>query len=97
VRKAKSQPLVTDLGRWFEAQVTRLPARGPLAGAIRYALNHWDGLVWFLADGRIEPDTNTVERAMRPVIRNPGNPGDTLGSTGRDRYGPRGINQPESV
>ena len=67
VRKAKSQPLVADLRTWFEAQVTKLPARGPLAGAIRYALNHWDGLVRFLADGRIELDTNTVERAMRPV------------------------------
>ncbi len=67
VRKAKSQPLVADLRSWFEAQVTKLPARGPLAGAIRYALNHWAGLVRFLADGRIELDTNTVERAMRPV------------------------------
>jgi transposase len=66
-RQAKSQPLVTDLRTWFETQVTRLPARGPLAAAIRYALNHWDGLVRFLADGRIEMDTNTVERAMRPV------------------------------
>ncbi len=30
-------------------------------------LNHWDGLVRFLDDGRIEMDTNSVERAMRPV------------------------------
>ena len=67
VRQARSQPLVADLHTWFEAQVTRLPARGPLAGAIRYALNHWSGLVRFLADGRIEMDTNTVERAMRAV------------------------------
>jgi transposase len=35
--------------------------------AIRYALNHWQGLVLFLDDGRLELDTNTVERAMRPV------------------------------
>ena len=67
VRQARSQPLVADLRTWFEAQITRLPARGPLAGAIRYALNHWDGLVRFLADGRVEMDTNTVERAMRAV------------------------------
>ncbi|MEA2790059.1 MAG: hypothetical protein QOG73_2465, partial [Acetobacteraceae bacterium] len=31
------------------------------------ALNHWTGLVLFLDDGRLEMDTNTVERAMRPV------------------------------
>ena len=44
-----------------------LPARSPTAQAIGYALNHWDGLERFLHDGRIELDTNTVERAMRPV------------------------------
>jgi len=34
--------------------------------AINYALNHWDGLTLFLDDGRVEVDTNTVERSMRP-------------------------------
>ena len=28
---------------------------------------HWDGLIRFLDDGRAELDTNTVERAIRPV------------------------------
>jgi transposase len=67
VRQAESKPLVTDLRVWFEAQLAKLPARGPLAEAIRYALNHWDGLARFLDDGRIELDNNSVERAMRPV------------------------------
>jgi transposase len=44
-----------------------LPARGTTAEAIRYAMNHWDGLERFLADGRIELDTNSIERSMRPV------------------------------
>jgi transposase len=67
VRQVESQPLVTELRVWFEAQLAKLPARGTTADAIRYALNHWDGLVRFLDDGRIELDTNSVERAMRPV------------------------------
>jgi transposase len=67
VRQAESKPLVTELRIWFEAQIAKLPARGPTAAAIRYALNHWAGLQWFLDDGRIELDTNSVERAMRPV------------------------------
>jgi len=37
------------------------------AKAIRYALKQWEGLIRFLDDGRIEIDSNTVERAMRPV------------------------------
>jgi len=67
VRQAESKPLVADLRVWFEVQIAKLPARGPTAEAIRYALNHWDGLERFLEDGRIELDTNSVERAMRPV------------------------------
>ena len=38
-----------------------------MAEAIRYALRHRDGLLRFLEDGRIELDTNSVERAARPV------------------------------
>ena len=43
-------------------------ARSTTADAINYALNHWDGLARFLDDGRIDLDTNAVERAIRPVI-----------------------------
>ena len=68
VRQAESKPLVGALRIWFDgAQIAKLPARGPTAEAIRYALNHWDGLRWFLEDGRIEIDSNSIERAMRPV------------------------------
>lgn len=67
VRQAKSQKLVAELCTWFQAQAGTLPGRGPTAQAIGYALKHWDGLERFLHDGRIEMDTNTVERAMRPV------------------------------
>jgi transposase len=62
VRRAESEPLVKDLRVWFDAQITKLPARGPTAEAIRYALNHWHGLERFLADGRIEMDRVEVWR-----------------------------------
>jgi len=66
-RQSESKPLVSEMRTWFEAQLAVLPARGPTAEAIRYALNHWDGLQRFLDDGRIELDSNSIERAMRPV------------------------------
>lgn len=37
---------------------------------LRYALRHWDGLTLYLDDGRIEMDTNAVERGMRPIKLN---------------------------
>ena len=67
MRQAESRKVVVEMRAWFEAQLARLPARSPTAEAMRYALNHWDGLERFLDDGRIELDTNSVERAMRPV------------------------------
>ena len=68
VRQAKGRPLAEDLFAWLSAQLARLPGGSPTAKAIRYALNHRDGLVRFLDDGRIELDTNTVERAIRPLV-----------------------------
>ncbi len=52
---------------WLEAELRRIPNRGGLANAIRYALARWPALCRFLDDGRIELDNNPVERAIRPL------------------------------
>ena len=70
VRQAESKPLVEALHTWLAAQLARISSKSVLAGAIRYALNQWDGLVRFLEEGRIELDTNSVERSMRPIALN---------------------------
>ena len=44
-----------------------VPPRSGLADAIRYALTCWSNICCFLDDGRVELDTNTVERAIRPI------------------------------
>lgn len=66
-RRALSQPIVISLRTWLESKLPQLAARSRLAEAIRYALGRWNGLGRFLDDGRIELDTNPVERAIRPV------------------------------
>lgn len=66
-RRSQSKPVVAGLRVWMETQLPRIPGRSTLAEAIRYALARWEGLSRFLADGRIELDTNPVERAIRPV------------------------------
>ncbi|MGY3608234.1 MULTISPECIES: IS66 family transposase [unclassified Bradyrhizobium] len=66
-RRSFSKPIVEALHSWLEAHLPRLPATSTLAEAIRYALSRWEGLTRFLQDGRIELDTNPVERAIRPV------------------------------
>jgi transposase len=67
VRQQHSRPLVEAMHAWLTGLLGQLSGRSTLAQAIRYALNHWDGLNRFLDDGRFELDTNIVERAMRPV------------------------------
>ena len=67
VRRALSAPIVATLRPWLEAQLERLPSGSDLARHINYALKRWTGLTRFLADGRIEMDTNPVENAIRPV------------------------------
>jgi transposase len=65
-RQARSRPLTDALKTFFEHQLTRLSGGSDTAEIIRYGLRHWDGLIRFLDDGRIELDTNIVERSMRP-------------------------------
>ena len=70
VRQDKSKPLVASLRAWLEQQLVRVSAKAPIAEEIRYGLNHWNGLTRFLEDGRIELDTNNVERGIRPIVLN---------------------------
>ena len=51
---------------WLQDHLGRVSAISDLAKAMRYTLRHWSGLVVFLDDGRVEMDTNVVERAIRP-------------------------------
>src|SRR5579872_4512773 len=70
VRQEKSKPLVMAFRPWLEQQLARVSGKSEIAEELRYGLNHWDGLVRFLDDGRIELDTNIVERGIRPIILN---------------------------
>src|SRR5215218_3944608 len=67
VRQERGKPLVEALHAWLTVQLGRVSGRSTLAEAIRYALRHWQGLVLFLEDGRLELDTNIIERAIRPI------------------------------
>ena len=67
VRQARSRPVVEAMETWLREQLALLSQKSRLAEAIRYALSRWPGLALFLEDGRIELDSNVVERAIRPL------------------------------
>lgn len=70
VRQEKSRPVIQALEPWLREQLTLISQKTKLAEAIRYALSRWTGLTRFLDDGRIEIDSNVVERAIRPIALN---------------------------
>lgn len=70
VRQENSLPLIEALRPWLKTQLERVSQKGKLAEAIRYALARWEGLSLFLHDGRVEMDSNIVERAIRPIALN---------------------------
>lgn len=65
-RQAESVQHVNALKSFFEKQLGRVSGKSPTAKAIRYGLSHWEGLTRFLDEGRIDLDSNIVERSMRP-------------------------------
>jgi transposase len=70
VRQERSRPLVEALQPWLREKLSLISQKTKLAEAIRYALSRWAGLGFFLDDGRVEIDNNTVERAIRPIALN---------------------------
>lgn len=69
-RAERARAIVYDLHVYLEAQLRPVSAKSKLADALRYALTRWVGLSLFLDDGRIELDSNTVERSIRPLALN---------------------------
>ena len=69
-RQQRSSPIIESLAPWLREQLGYISQKTKLAEAIRYALSRWDGLTRFIDDGRIEIDSNTVERSIRPIALN---------------------------
>jgi transposase len=69
-RKTRTKPLMDDFGLWLRAQLARVSGKSRLGEKLRYIKTHWDGLQVFLTDGRVEIDSNPVERTIRPIALN---------------------------
>ncbi len=67
VRQAETRPILERLEADMKAVLGEVSCQSSLAEACRYTLDHWTGLTRFLADGRLEIDSNTVERTMRAI------------------------------
>lgn len=66
-RDVTVRPLVDAFFVWAKAQHARPRERGLVATALGYSLNQEQPLRRFLDDGRLRPDNNASERALRPI------------------------------
>jgi transposase len=65
-RQNGSAAIVRDLFTLWQSTLPRVSGKSKLAEALRYAISRRDIFERFLTDGRIEIDSNIVERAIRP-------------------------------
>lgn len=72
-RQEQAAPLIDELAIWLQDQLTQLPGKSALAGAIRYALTRLKRLRPYLDDGRLSIDNNAAERGMRAIAIGPKN------------------------
>ena len=57
----------------MKEQRARVSAKSRLGEKLGYIARHWGGLQLFLADSRVEMDSNAVENLIRPLALNPKN------------------------
>jgi transposase len=68
LRQEKAKPILEAFEKWLETTQPLTPPQGLLGIAIKYALRNWSKLTVYIEDGRLKPDNNAAENAIRPVV-----------------------------
>lgn len=67
-RQEKAKPILDAFEKWLEKTQPLTPPQGLLGIAINYALRNWSKLTVYIEDGRLKPDNNRAENAIRPFV-----------------------------
>ena len=70
VRTDHTKPKLEVFEKWLAQNRAQVSAKSPTGQALKYIAKYWQGLNLFLTDGRIEIDSNPVERTIRPIALN---------------------------
>lgn len=69
-RQERSAPILTRIDDWLHYHHASASAESTISEALAYIARYRNGLGRLLTDGRIEIDSNTVERTIRPIALN---------------------------
>jgi len=68
LRQTESGPILDKFKTWLESKKPIVPPKSLLGKAIDYALSNWEKLIVYIQDGRLKPDNNAAENAIRPFV-----------------------------
>ena len=68
LRQDKTKPVLDEFNSWLNTKYLQTSPQGLLGKAINYTLKQWDRLIRYLEDGRLMPDNNLTENAIRPFV-----------------------------
>lgn len=67
-RLMQTKPILEEFHEWLLVEKGRTLPKSLLGKAILYSLKQWNKLIAFLDDGRLSPDNNKSERAIKPFV-----------------------------
>ncbi len=68
LRQEKTAPLMTKFKEWLHQKYPTTLPKTHIGKALKYCLNHWEGLTIFLRDGRLEVDNNLTEQQIKAFV-----------------------------
>jgi transposase len=68
LRQTEAKPILDEFKIWLDAKKPIVPPKSLLGKAIDYALSNWQRLIVYIEDGRLKPDNNAAENAIRPFV-----------------------------
>jgi transposase len=66
LRQEKAKPILEEFYQWLDAHKDTVAPKSLLGKAVLYAYNEWPHIVRYTDDGRLRPDNNFIENAIRP-------------------------------
>lgn len=67
-RQTMAVPVLEEFHTWLKGRSKETPPKSLIGKAISYTLNQWDRLRRYVDDGRLVPDNNMAENAIRPFV-----------------------------
>lgn len=67
-RQTEALPVLREFHAWLQERFAETPPKSLVGKAISYTLGQWNRLVRYVEDGRLHPDNNLAENAIRPFV-----------------------------